>query len=691
MTENIKQFIANLNITRVSYNMAYPLFEGKDVNKDTGDIVDSDSTDLCFTKVVPGTKVAIFLGGKTHSEWINYDRDSQYYVNTYFLDENFGLISTNNTALSNFSHNPKYLGKNYDIPDSCVYVLQSVKRGYQKYVVMTDLLMVNYTKADSVNMDYVWGQAVLNYNYETETLKPYSLPYHIREANVDDTIEYLDTSNTIYPLPILPNKKLKIKSDSKWAGEYSEYDKDMNLLRYEFPTYNNGYVYCETTRETKYIVFSYQNDNGLTPINFTIEYNGDVETPEEPQEVEHTIEIVNGIAKIDGNAVTKAYKNAIITVEALQIEGKTFKEWSSANAVFDNKYSESTQFVMPNENVHIEATYENINSEPEPTSGIMSTLNGYEIVDAKARKNISNRSVIAKDENELIAYLELGGIIELICGKTYTFTDTLTYHQDTTTIIGNGAILDFSSITEENKPAIRIISKNATDNSGLILGTLRKQALRYIEGCYIIGSNITPNYEGGRKGIGLLFEGDDNTLQNSAFLTIRNCVIAGFRAGCVHHNQSWCVLYDMCNINVCDKGITVSYGYRNYGEKIGIINSVINTCSFGIVSMHTYGTVQCVNTSLDYNFTAVKASNNGKVIISNSHIESTKDKGYFFDTDTNGVILVNNSVFYCQQSSYGLVNAKGNSKVILKNNLKEAYSLPSNVVETGCTVVDEWI
>ena len=64
---------------------------------------------------------------------------------------------------------------------------------------------------------------------------------------------------------------------------------------------------------------------------------------------------------------------------------------------------------------------------------------------------------------------------------------------------------------------------------------------------------------------------------------------------------------------------------------------------------------------------------------------------YFFDTDTNGIILVNNSVFYCQQSNYGLVNAKGNSKVILKNNLKEAYSLPSNVVETGCTVVDEWI
>ena len=685
MTENIKQFIANLNITRVSYNMAYPLFEGKKVNKDTGDIEDSTTSDLCFTKVTPNSTLYVFLGGKTYNSWISSDSDSKYYVDTYFFDNDFNLLSYNNTILSQYG---AYLAKHFTIPDSCVYVLQRVKKGYQSYVVITDLYIGWTNNVNSVNMDYVWGQAVINYNYETETLKPYSLPFHIRKASVDDAIAYSATANTIYPLPILPNKKLKIKSNSQWAGEYSEYDKDMNLLRYEFPTYNNGYVYCETTSETKYIVFSYQNTNGLIPSNFTIEYNGDVETPEEIPEVEHTIEIVNGTAKIDGNAVTKAYKNAIITVEALQIEGKTFKEWSSVNAVFANKYSESTQFVMPNENVHIEATYD------VPTvsiSGIMSTLNGYEIVDAKARKNISNRSVIAKDENELIAYLELGGIIELICGKTYTFTDTLTYHQDTTTIIGNGAILNFSSITEESKPAIRIISKNATDSNRLILGTLRKQSIHYIEGCYIIGSNITPNYEDGRKGIGLLFEGNDSTLQNSAFVTIRNCTIAGFRGGCVHHNQSWCVLYDMCNINVCDQGITVSYGYRNYGEKIGIVNSVINTCSIGIVSMHTYGTIQCVNTSLDYNFTAVKATNNSKVIVSNSHIESTKDKGYFFDADTNGIILVNNSVFYCQQSSYGLVNARGNSKVILKNNLKEAYSLPSNVVETGCTVMDEWI
>ena len=28
----------------------------------------------------------------------------------------------------------------------------------------------------------------------------------------------------------------------------------------------------------------------------------------------------------------------------------------------------------------------------------------------------------------------------------------------------------------------------------------------------------------------------------------------------------------MCNINVCDQGITVSYGYTNYGEKISIVN-----------------------------------------------------------------------------------------------------------------------
>lgn len=686
MTEDIKSFIKSLNLTRVSYNMAYPLFEGKQVNINTGDIEDSTTCDLCFAKVVPGTPVATFLGWKTYSDWINYDADSRYYVNTYFFDEDFNLLAYNNTAFYNFTVN--FIGKNFKLPESCVYVLQSVKKGYQKYVVMTDILQVNYSNVGSVNMEYIWKQVVNGYDYNTSTLQAYSLPHNIKKVNTDNSLEYNGNATTIYPLPVLPNKKLKIKASSIWAGSYAEYDKDMNMLRYEFPTYNDGYVYCTTTSETRYIVYNYNNQTGITPAIFTIEYNGDVEVSEE---IEHTIYVINGTAKIDGNIVSKAYKNVLITIEAEKKEGKTFKEWSSTNVIFADRISELTTFIMPNKDITITAIYENDTPVITPIGKVMSTLNGYEVADAKARENLNNRSVIARNEYDFISYLEIGGVIELISGKTYKFTDTITYHQDKTTIIGNGAILDFSSITEESKPAIRIISKNAKDNNGLILGTLRKQALHYIEGCYIIGSNTTPNYTDGKKGIGLLFEGNDSTLQNSAFITIRNCVIAGFKIGCAHHNQSWCVTYDGCNINVCDQGITISNGFRNYGEKIGIINSVINTCSIGIVSMHIYGTIQCVNTSLDYNFTAVKATNNGKVIISNSHIESTKDKGYFFDTDTNGIILVNNSVFYCQQSNYGLVNAKGNSKVILKNNLKEAYSLPSNVIETGCTVVDEWI
>ena len=42
MNEEIKQYIQSLNITRVSYNMAYPLYEGKKVNIYTGEIEDDD-------------------------------------------------------------------------------------------------------------------------------------------------------------------------------------------------------------------------------------------------------------------------------------------------------------------------------------------------------------------------------------------------------------------------------------------------------------------------------------------------------------------------------------------------------------------------------------------------------------------------------------------------------------------------
>ena len=196
MTENIKQFIANLNITRVSYNMAYPLFEGKSVNKDTGDIEDSTTSDLCFAKVTPNSNLYVFLGGKTGDSWISSDSDSKYYIDTYFFDGDFNLLSYNDTTLSLYGN---YLAKYISTPNSCVYVLQRVKKGYQRYVVITDLYTgwIGKPYMANVNMDYVWGQAVLNYNYETETLKPYSLPLHIRKANVDDTISYSANSNTI--------------------------------------------------------------------------------------------------------------------------------------------------------------------------------------------------------------------------------------------------------------------------------------------------------------------------------------------------------------------------------------------------------------------------------------------------------------------------------------------------------------
>lgn len=607
MNEEIKQYIQSLNITRVSYNMAYPLYEGKKVNIYTGEIEDDDYSDLCFAKVEPNTSLTIFLGKKYGSAWLSTDGDSKEFVDTYFFDEAFNLLTTNNNSFTEFLSGKAgtFLGKKIGVPESCVYILQRSKGGYQKNIVITDLSSNIVSGQESVNMDYVWGQAVLNYDISSTLLKPYTLPLHIRKSHVDDKLSYIKTGNTIYPLKVLPNKKLKLKSDSKWSGIYSEYDENMELIRYEFPVCDNGYAYVTTTEQTRFIVYSYQN-NTISPITLTIEYNGDIESPDE-------------------------------------------------------------------------------------TVRIMSSLNGYEIVDKKARLDIKNRSIVAENEEMLISLLECGGIIQLIRGKTYELSDTLIYNHDTTTIIGNGAILDFSSIAEESKPAIRVISKNSTDDNGFILGTLRKSAVNYIDGCYILGGNTTPNYEGGRNGIGILCEGNNETLQNSAFVSIQNCTIAGFKAGIVCRSQAWCVSVYDCNINVCDYGITVPYGHTNYGERISVINTTINTCTVAVSCGHIYGTIQCVNCSLGASFKIIYATEYGKIFVTNSHIESAKDKDYFFESTNHGFIMVTNSVFYCDGSQYGLSKVDGTSKIILKDNMKEHYSMPSNDTADGSVYIENWL
>ena len=81
-------------------------------------------------------------------------------------------------------------------------------------------------------------------------------------------------------------------------------------------------------------------------------------------------------------------------------------------------------------------------------------------------------------------------------------------------------------------------------------------------------------------------------------------------------------------------------------EKIGIVNSVINTCSVGIVSMHTYGTVQCVNTSLDYsNFSSYF---NSYVVYEFPNVDSFRNGGiigmFLVATINSGLTYIGSNV-----------------------------------------------
>lgn len=280
-------------------------------------------------------------------------------------------------------------------------------------------------------------------------------------------------------------------------------------------------------------------------------------------------------------------------------------------------------------------------------------------------------------------YQSGGGIVELDGKKTYTITDQIVLYSDFVTLRGNGAKLDASANTGAS--AIKVIGGTTLPNES---EQIRQQYLHYLEGVYLIGANRTNDYADGRTGTGILCTGPNTSSISNGFL-IKNCAIAGFGIGVDFQSQAWSNTLFKCDISVCDIGVRVASGYSNYGEKLTILDCALHTNSTALSIAHNYGTFQCIGSSFDYNWAIAQVSNNGHVYFSNCHLESTKNKDQWLKVTGSGKILVRDSVFYGQQTTYGLVYMTGGS-VILRDNMKETWSMAQNSI-TGGTFDESWI
>jgi hypothetical protein len=279
------------------------------------------------------------------------------------------------------------------------------------------------------------------------------------------------------------------------------------------------------------------------------------------------------------------------------------------------------------------------------------------------------------------AYQSGGGVVELDGKETYAITDQLVLYSDCVTLKGNGAKLDASANSAES--VIKIIGGTTIQNES---EQIRQQYLHYMEGVYLIGSNRTADYEGGRTGTGIVCAGPSTSQISNGYL-IKNCAIAGFHVGIDFQSQSWCNTLFKCDISVCDIGVRVASGYSNYGEKLTILDGCLHTNTLALSINHNNATFQCIGVAFDYNHGIVDCDS-GHIYFANCHLESTKNKNYWIDV-TNGIVLIRDSVFYGSQNNYGLVKMTG-GKVCLRDNTKETWAMGANSISGG-TFEEAWI
>ena len=558
------------------------------------------------------------------------DTERQSYADTIFLDKNLSYIDADKNILESHSSGLAYF-KLYTTPTNCKYILQRSRTVDRHLTVLYERInnMMSIANIGSADVGTTWKKPTVRIFNETQ-LDVFKKTENIRSCVANERV---------YP-PIYP--------DMKYDNEANiEVNDNITCITPILPI-------CPNTTYKRSAVTGYNGFNLEFDINKNLIKTYQVIGIDE--NYQSTFKTSNHTAYI-------AFCESMVYFNSEGVD-LFFYPTETKTAIVGDKTSEFVDKRLEEYSEDIQKSIDGINANFSYIVNL--TSNGIQT----AIDECVNRG---------------GGVVQLVPNATYICTNTINVYSDMVDIIGNGAKLDFSENQDDIGIHIRASGK-VTDLHEIF----RQQATHKITGVYIIGSNRQNNYEDGRIGTAVLLQSDDSARPSMNY-AIERCAISGFQKGVDIQSQAWTNTFYACDISACDIGINQSGGYANYGERNTLISCNIHTCSLAVLCSHPNGTIECVATSFDYNFKTFKITDRGHIIATNCHIENTKDKDYFFEIN-NGNLIVKNSVFYCNQVTYGLIKVSNYGRVILKDNIQESWSMADdNVVGDTVKYVVEWI
>jgi hypothetical protein len=217
----------------------------------------------------------------------------------------------------------------------------------------------------------------------------------------------------------------------------------------------------------------------------------------------------------------------------------------------------------------------------------------------------------------------------------------VTYNYGTHSIVGNGAELNYSSITSAG-----VCFSITTPNNFYPLWDLAVYSLN--------GLNIKGINYGGTRITGLIGVQFGIGLSNSgAHAAVQNCTITGFDTGVSFGDHSYVQKIDSCAIHNCNTAILYSgVTLNDSGERLGFTNCVIFN---SLTLAHAIaGNMSFSNCSFDY-FTqeAIIAELGGSVYISDCHIESINSpnlRPWLLCKDSNSRICLSNTIIIVNET-----------------------------------------
>lgn len=266
---------------------------------------------------------------------------------------------------------------------------------------------------------------------------------------------------------------------------------------------------------------------------------------------------------------------------------------------------------------------------------------------------------------------------------TYVCSPGLTVDLGKQSLLGDNAILDFSSITG-TQVALTLTNTSALTPADLAAPSAIAQK---VDGFILLGN--------GKAGSGAAAGTTTVCFQaNVSHNSVMNCIVYGFGYGIKIFTEGYIQSYINVNIGQCAIGVYLLSGGSNYGERISFVNCAIYDNILGISNNCSTGAIQFTNCSLDYNVKTLVGTNSsvtelhstwwecndagtGNVVASltnsnlklfGGHIQQNGTPGAlaqngFFDTN-NATVFLNNVFMFNMQNTANVLDS-GNGAVIV--------------------------